>query len=140
MTNFVKGFLKRLKKKEVKIAVVGLGYVGLPLALEFIKKGFYVLGVDLDKDRIAGIQQRKSYITDVSDTDLRKAVAGGRFRATGNFHLLKQVDVILICVPTPLKRKYLPDISFIKSAVREILVNMKPVSYTHLTLPTNREV
>jgi len=125
MNKFSRGFLKRLKEREIKVAVVGLGYVGLPLALEFAKKGFSVLGIDVDKDRIAQLEKKKSYITDISDADLRKSASGGKFYAEGDFKSLSRADTILICVPTPLKRKYLPDISFIQSAIRAISANMK---------------
>jgi UDP-N-acetyl-D-glucosamine dehydrogenase len=126
MDNFIKDFKKRVLRKQIKIAVVGLGYVGLPLALEFAKKGFSVLGIDTDKDRIGNLKKKKSYISDITDAQLRKVVLGGKFRAASDFKLLSQADVILICVPTPLKRKYLPDISFIQSAIRAVSANIKP--------------
>ncbi len=125
MANFVEEFKKRVNNKKIKIAVIGLGYVGLPLAMEFAKKGFSVLGVDLDKDRIARIKKRTSYITDVPTLELKKAIACKKFRATDNFAELKEADVISICVPTPLKTKYSPDISFLESAVRSVAKNLK---------------
>ncbi|MBU0503818.1 MAG: nucleotide sugar dehydrogenase [Candidatus Omnitrophica bacterium] len=112
-------------RKKLKIAVVGLGYVGLPLAVEFAKKGFSVLGIDVDKDRIAWISQKKSYITDVPTSDLREIIKNGKFRAESGFSSLKNIDAILICVPTPLKRKNHPNISFIKSAVKGISEHFK---------------
>ena len=125
MHNFPKEFKKRINNRKIKIAVVGLGYVGLPLAVEFAKKGFYVLGIDVDKDRIDRIKKQQSYITDISNKDLKQILSNKRFKAEDNFHSLKQADVILICVPTPLKRKYQPDISFIKEAVSAISKNIK---------------
>ncbi|MCU0652239.1 MAG: nucleotide sugar dehydrogenase [Candidatus Omnitrophica bacterium] len=125
MSNFVAEFKRRVDKRQVKIAVVGLGYVGLPLAIEFVKKGFSVLGIELDKDRIARIKNNISYIADVASGELKKAIAGGKFNAGSNFSILKQADVISICVPTPLKTKYSPDISFIKNAVHSISQNIK---------------
>lgn len=112
-------------RKKCRIAVVGLGYVGLPLALEFVKNGFSVAGIEVDPDRLKHIKERTSYITDISDKELRKAIATGRFSAAGNFAVLKSIDAVIICVPTPLKRKYHPDISFIKQAVRSIASNIK---------------
>jgi len=117
---FIQDFKRRILKKQVRIAVVGLGYVGLPLAMEFIRKGFVVIGIDVDKERIERIKKGVSYITDVPTDKLRKAVAGGRFKPTQEFSYLKDADVIIVCVPTPLKRKTHPDISFIIGAVRQI--------------------
>jgi len=126
MTDFARDFKKRVFKRKIKIAIVGLGYVGLPLAVEFAKKGFFVLGIDLDKDRLAGLKAKKSYIGDVTCKDLAGVLNNGRLRPEGDFRALRKVDVVLICVPTPLKRRYHPDISFIKNAVKAIAGNIKP--------------
>ncbi len=115
----------KIAKKSINIAVVGLGYVGLPLAIEFAKKGFSVLGIDLDTDRIEGIRKKESYITDISTPELRKAVLSGNFKAEGHFNSLKEMDVVLICVPTPLKKNNHPNISYIKGAVKSISKNLK---------------
>jgi UDP-N-acetyl-D-glucosamine dehydrogenase len=125
MKNYLREFKKIIHKKQAKIAVVGLGYVGLPLAIEFVKKGFDVLGIDLDKDRIEGIKRKESYITDITSKELKEAVETKRFKAESHFSALKERDVILICVPTPLKRKHHPDISYIKGAVKAISKNLK---------------
>lgn len=124
MDNYVLEFRQRIKNKSLKIAVVGLGYVGLPLAVEFAKKGFSVLGLDLDKDRIQHIKRRESYIIDVPTSDLKQVVKKGHLTAGSDFSLLNDRDVILVCVPTPLKRKYHPDISFIKGAIASISKNL----------------
>jgi len=124
--DLIREFKNKVSRKKIKIAVVGLGYVGLPLAVAFAKKGFFVLGIDLDKDRLERLKSRKSYISDVTSRDLSRVIDSGRFKAEGNFAILKDIDAVLICVPTPLKRKYHPDISFIKSAVRGIAANIKP--------------
>jgi len=110
----------KIKAKKARIAVIGLGYVGLPLALAFAEKGFKVLGIDTDKNRVERIQSLKSYITDVSSALIAKVINKGVFEVSTDFNLLAQVDVVIICVPTPLKRKYTPDISYILSAVRSI--------------------
>jgi len=110
----------RIKRKAVKIGIVGLGYVGLPLAMQFVRAGFTVLGLDIDKDRIGRIHKKESYITDVSTKELRSAVSSGKFSATGEFKALKSCSVVSICVPTPLKGKYLPNISYIQHAVKLI--------------------
>ncbi len=134
--NFIEEFKRRLYDKEIKIAVVGLGYVGLPLALEFAKSGFKVLGIDIDKDRLNHIERKESYITDVSNEELRHILASGKFKAKDNFQLLREVDVIIICVPTPLKRKYHPNISYIKQAVKSISKNIKRQSLVILESTT----
>lgn len=125
MNNFYREFRERIRKKTIKVAVVGLGYVGLPLALEFAKRGLFVLGIDTDKDRIRNLRLSHSYISDVAAGDIRQVSLNKKFKAEGSFHSLNQADVVLICVPTPLKRKYHPDISFIKSAVKAVAKNIK---------------
>ena len=125
MDNCLREFKKRIHKKEIKIAVVGLGYVGLPLAIAFAKKGFQVLGIEIDRDRLEHLKRKESYITDISHKELRQAQAGNKFSATGDFRVLKEVDVVIICVPTPIKRKYHPNISYIKQAVKAISKNLK---------------
>ncbi|MFH0913334.1 MAG: nucleotide sugar dehydrogenase [Candidatus Omnitrophota bacterium] len=125
MNNFIREFKRRINRKEIRVSVIGLGYVGLPLAMEFSKKGFHVLGIDIDKDRLAHIKRKESYISDITTSKLRQVIASGRFSATSKFQALRQIDVVIICVPTPLKRKYYPDISYIKQAVKSIAKNMK---------------
>ena len=122
---FLKRFEQRINKKDIKIGVVGLGYVGLPLALQFAKKGFMVLGIEIDQDRLNHIRRKESYISDVSSRELKQALVAGRFAAVGDFAALKTADVIIICVPTPLKRKYHPNISYIEQAVKSISKNLK---------------
>jgi len=125
MNNPLRVFKERIFKKQIKIAVVGLGYVGLTLALEFAKKGFSVLGIDIDKDRLNRIKKKESYITDVSSRLLKEAILSGKFSARGDFSAAKEADVIIICVPTPLKRKYHPDISYIRETVKSISKDIK---------------
>jgi len=109
---------KKIKTKKARIAVLGLGYVGLPLAVGFARKGYRVTGLDKDEDRVLGVQKKKSHISDVSTPSLAAVVKQGRLKATTDFECLREMDVILICVPTPIKRRYTPDISYILSAVR----------------------
>jgi len=136
MSDYLKDFEDKVKSREINIAVVGLGYVGLPLALEFAKKGFSVLGIDVDKDRIKKLRCCESYITDISSRELSKIIHGAKFKAFDNFQELTQADCIFICVPTPLKNKYQPDISFIKNAVKEIARFLKPKSLVILESTT----
>lgn len=98
-----------------KIGVIGLGYVGLPLALLFASKGFQVVGIDLDRRKIDSISQGKSYIRDVHDFDLKEAVDSIRFTATGDYDAVCNLDSIIICVPTPLDHKGSPDLSFLQN-------------------------
>ena len=125
MNRFVENFQSRIKTKRINVSVVGLGYVGLPLAISFAKKGFFVLGIDLDHDRIERLNKRQSYITDVSNSELISVFKSKKFEATTSFLALNKSDVVFICVPTPLKRKYQPDISFIKGAVSKISGHIK---------------
>lgn len=117
---------QKIKNKKLNLAVVGLGYVGFPLALEFVKKRINVVGIEIDQGRLKSIAGKKSYISDISDQELKNGLAGGYFKASSNFSDILQADAVLICVPTPLKGKYLPDISFIVSAVKEVALNLKP--------------
>jgi len=120
---------KRLRAKIVsrkaRIAVIGLGYVGLPLAVNFAKKGFRVFGLDTDIDRVRSIQKKTSYILDIPSRALAGVVASGHLSAATTFDCLRTVDCIIICVPTPLKRKYTPDITYILNAVRTIRAFIK---------------
>lgn len=116
---------KKIIAKQAKIAVIGLGYVGLPLAVNFARKGFQVFGLDTDKDRVHNIQRKTSYILDVSSQELANVVDSGRLTAGMRFDVLRASDVVIICVPTPLKRKYTPDITYIVSAVRTIRTFLK---------------
>jgi len=114
-----------MSKKQIKIAVVGLGYVGFPLALEFSGKGIEVAGVEIDAQRLKAISKGSSYITDITSAELKAALARGNFKASADFSDIKEADAVFICVPTPLKGKNLPDISFIKNAVKMVSLHVK---------------
>lgn len=116
---------RKIKNKRLKIAVVGLGYVGFPLALEFARKRLPVTGIEIDRDRLKSIVNKISYISDISNKELSCSLNSGCFKASADFSDIKDADVILICVPTPLKGRNLPDISFIKNAVREAALHIK---------------
>ncbi len=111
---------QKISTKKANIAVIGLGYVGLPLAVNFAKAGYKVFGLDKDSDRVEQVNRKKSYILDIPQRDVARVVNNGRFEAYTDFQVLKTVDVIIICVPTPLKRKYTPDITYIVSAIKTI--------------------
>jgi nucleotide sugar dehydrogenase len=95
------------------IAVVGLGYVGLPLALAFHHEGHSIIGIDLDRRKLDSIRQGKSYLPDIEDELLSKAVNTGRFDVTEHFASIAHADVVLICVPTPLNKQHTPDLSYL---------------------------
>ena len=114
------GLKAKISTKKARLAVIGLGYVGLPLAVNFAKAGFMVFGLDKDADRVDQVKKKKSYILDIATKDVAKVVNNGRLKAQTEFDILKTVDVIIVCVPTPLKRKYTPDITYIVSAIKTI--------------------
>jgi len=112
--------VERLKARSAKAGVIGLGYVGLPLAIEFAKAGLTVVGVDLDTRKVDALSKGESYIGDVAATDVAAMVKAGRFKATTDFSVLSDVDTINICVPTPLRKTKDPDLSYIVASVEEI--------------------
>ena len=111
---------EKLKTKQAKIGVIGLGYVGLPLAVEFAREGFSVTGIDTDPEKVRQINKGKSYITDVKGSIVSNLVKKQKLRATTNFSVVKDMDSLSICVPTPLTKTKDPDISFIISATNAI--------------------
>lgn len=115
----------KLEDKTAKIGVIGLGYVGLPLAVAFAEEGFEVCGIDTGVKRVSSIKQGKSYILDVPSEKVEKLVSSGLLNATGNYRVVKKLDAIIICVPTPLSKTKEPDISFIVSAVDDIIKNRR---------------
>ncbi|HHT9139621.1 MAG TPA: nucleotide sugar dehydrogenase [Candidatus Tripitaka californicus] len=116
---------EKIRKRQAKVGVMGLGYIGLPLALEFAKRGFSVTGIDTDANRVRQIQEGKSYSPDVNGAELKRLVRSGRFKATDGFELLEDLDCISICVPTPLIEEETPDISYIIQAIREVCKRRK---------------
>ena len=109
---------ERLRGHEAIIAVIGLGYVGLPLAVEMAKAGFTVLGIERNPDRVAHIKRGENYIGDVDPSDLGRVVAEGRLSATTSFGVVSDVDVISICVPTPLDQHKQPDMTYIEDVMK----------------------
>ena len=112
--------LNKIKNKEITVGVVGLGYVGLPLAVEKAKAGFKTIGFDVQKAKVDMVNAGHNYIGDVVDDDLKKIVDDGMLRATTDFGFVKDVDFIAICVPTPLDAHQQPDISYVKSSAENI--------------------
>lgn len=115
-----KALLRKIKLKRAKIAVIGLGYVGLPLAHAFARKGFSVTGIDIDPKRIAMLGKGQSYILDLTSKELRQIIRNRKFKAVSDYDVLDEMDVVIVCVPTPLNRVKDPDISYIVSATEAI--------------------
>ena len=115
-----KEFYKKILKRNAKIAVVGLGYVGLPLLCEFGLRRFPVLGIDLDVKRMEMLGKGISYIEDVPSSLIKKLLKSRRFQATDRFEGLREADVVIVCVPTPLNKAKDPDISFVVAVADEI--------------------
>ncbi|MBI2333829.1 MAG: nucleotide sugar dehydrogenase, partial [Chloroflexi bacterium] len=112
--------IKNLQEKKAKVAILGLGYVGLPLAVVFGEAGFHVTGVDPDKRKIDALKEGKSYIPDVHTDKVAALVKAGKLTATTDFAVLKEMDAVSICVPTPLRQTGDPDMSYIVSAMEEL--------------------
>jgi UDP-N-acetyl-D-glucosamine dehydrogenase len=118
----IKEDIKRLiESKEARVGVIGLGYVGLPLAAEFARRGFQSIGFEVDARKADAINRGESYIADVSSSQLAELVNAKHLSATVDFSALKSCDAIIICVPTPLRKTKEPDISYILSGDQEIL-------------------
>src|SRR5579863_5097683 len=111
---------QKIRTREAKVGIVGLGYVGLPLAVEFAKAGFDVTGIDLSDSKVEQINAGDSYVGDVPDATLSPLVKAGKLKATADFSTVADLDTINICVPTPLRKTKDPDMSFIVSACSEI--------------------
>src|SRR5687767_1636142 len=109
--------LNRIASREARLGVIGLGYVGLPLAVEFASAGFTVVGYDVNEPRVAELNAGKSYIPDVASAHLEAVVKSGKLRATTDPLALADVDIIDICVPTPLRKTRDPDLSYVVQAV-----------------------
>lgn len=126
---------KKLSERRALVAVVGLGYVGLPVAVEFAEAGFHVIGVDLDRDRVTQLQQSDSYLLDLPAARIAPLVAAGSFRATTSFRDISEADVVLICVPTPITDGT-PDLSLVVSAATSIAAVLKKGSLVVLESTT----
>jgi UDP-N-acetyl-D-glucosamine dehydrogenase len=110
----------RLAARSARVGVIGLGYVGLPLAVEFARAGFTVTGIDLDERKVQAVSAGSSYIPDVDGAEIARLVSAGRLRATTDFGAVAVLDTVNICVPTPLRKTKDPDMSYIVSAVEQI--------------------
>ena len=112
--------LEKIAKRDITVGVVGLGYVGLPLAVEKAKAGFKTIGFDVQEEKVKMVNEGHNYIGDVVNEDLKELVERGMMKATSDFSFVKDVDFIAICVPTPLDKHQEPDISYVKSSTEAI--------------------
>jgi UDP-N-acetyl-D-glucosamine dehydrogenase len=110
----------KLASRQAKVGIVGLGYVGLPLAVEFAKAGFTVIGIDVSQSKVDEVNKGESYIQDIPTSTLRPLVESGKIRATTDFGVVDELDTVDICVPTPLRKTKDPDMSYVVSACQEI--------------------
>lgn len=118
--------IKKIEDRTIVAGVVGLGYVGLPLAVEKAKAGFKTIGFDVQEKKVEMVNAGHNYIGDVVDSDLANLVNGGRLRATTDFRFVKDVDFIAICVPTPLDAHQEPDISYVRDSATAVAQYLKP--------------
>lgn len=126
MKNIKETLIKKIENHEIVVGVVGLGYVGLPLAVEKAKAGFKTIGFDVQQEKVDLVNKGHNYIGDVVDDDLVELVNAGQLSATSDFSFVKDVDFIAICVPTPLDSHQQPDISYVKDSTIAISQHLKP--------------
>ncbi len=118
--------MTRLTNRTGHVGIVGLGYVGLPLGLAFARSGFRVMGFDIDAAKIEMLDQQQSYIRHIPSTAIAQAVREWKFRATADFKKLREMDAILVCVPTPLDEHREPDLSFVRNTAESIRAALRP--------------
>jgi UDP-N-acetyl-D-glucosamine dehydrogenase len=117
-------FEERIRMREARIGIVGLGYAGLPLAILFADAGFSVTGIDLNEERVGSVNERRPYLVDVPSE--RYEAAGDRLSATSDYVAVSELDALMICVPTPLSKTRTPDISFVVSAAEAAAQHLRP--------------
>lgn len=108
------------QNKPMKIAIIGLGYVGLPLSLQFVESGVEVIGLDVDAEKVASLERGRTYIKHITDSAISKAMSEGRFQASTDFARVAEVEAVIVCVPTPLNKHREPDVSYVLSTGRSI--------------------
>ncbi len=117
---------QKIRDRSAHLGVIGLGYVGLPLATEFAKAGFRIAGIDVDSSKVESLRRGRSYVQDVPDAWIAPAVSAGKLVATTDFNVLADCDTVNICVPTPLSKTRAPDLSYINAAVEQIAAHLHP--------------
>jgi UDP-N-acetyl-D-glucosamine dehydrogenase len=126
VTTAIDALKEKIAARTARVGIVGLGYVGLPLAVEFAKAGFSVTGIDVQENKIEALNRGESYVQDVPGSIFAPLVKGKKFAATTDFSVVRDLDTINICVPTPLRKTKDPDMSFIVSAAQEIAKYFHP--------------
>jgi UDP-N-acetyl-D-glucosamine dehydrogenase len=122
---FTMSLLQKIEERSATVGVIGLGYVGLPLIIQFVKAGFTSFGFDVDPEKIRHLKEGKSYIKHIPTEAIRTLKSNGGFHATSDFSLLKKIDCIIICVPTPLNHNREPDLSFVLNSTRMIAKHLR---------------
>src|SRR5437870_5446726 len=115
----------KINTRKAKIGVIGLGYVGLPLAVEYARKGYQTLGIDIDQSKVKLIHQKKNYIRDILNKDFLHVINNHLFKAVSSFEKISELDIIFICVQTPITKNKTPDISYIMSCAEQIAIHQK---------------
>lgn len=129
-------------RSKERVGVIGLGYVGLPLAMLFVSKGIEVIGIDIDPMKLQSLQQYKSYQTDITDKDIRELMETGRFTVTNQFDRVTDVNSVIVCVPTPLRDHTYPDLSYVQSAtiaIEPFILNKQLIVLESSTFPGTTE-
>lgn len=142
LADHAKNFIDRVESREHVVGIVGLGYVGLPLVLAFHDAGFPCIGFDVDQAKIDSLKAGKTYIKHISDARCRELGSSGRFDATTDFSRIKEVDSVIICVPTPLSRHRDPDMTYVEATARAVAPHLKPgqlVTLESTTYPMTSE-
>ncbi len=119
-------FILGVGRRNTLVGIIGLGYVGVPLARAFIQQGFRVLGFDVDQSKIDALEEGRSYMRHISDEKIQEIVGDGRFSATSDLKRMSEPDALLICVPTPLNEYREPDLSFVVDTTKAIAENLRP--------------
>src|SRR5258708_38203231 len=115
---------EKIASRSLRIGIIGLGYVGLPLAVTFAEAGVHVTGIDVDQHKVDLANEGESYIADIASETLQKLMAAGRLHFTTDFSVLEEIDALSICVPTPLRKTRDPDISYIVAATRQVKAHL----------------
>ncbi|HEX9871339.1 MAG TPA: nucleotide sugar dehydrogenase [Candidatus Tectomicrobia bacterium] len=118
--------INKIHQRSVRVGVVGLGYVGLSLAVEFAKAGIQVTGIEIDAEKVARLRSGESYIQDVKPYEVKGLIADGKLLVADNYQVLNQLDAVSICVPTPLSKTKDPDISYISAVTKQIVTHLHP--------------
>ncbi len=141
---YYQNFIRKVESRNIKIGIIGVGYVGLPLALNFCKEGLSVIGFDINKKVLCSLNKGESHIKHIKSDDIKKEINSKKLFITDNFSLIKDLDAILICLPTPLKNKKEPDLSYITNTllrIKEYLKEGQIISIESTTYPgTTKEI